>query len=140
MRPQMPKRLREAGAAAVEMAIVLPFLLLVIGGLIDFGRLFYTQIVLSNAAREGARMVAMGYSATDVNQRITDAAGGLTWAYAPGSPVTCSSNPLPTDFGEVKLTVTPTFKWMMLDVVPSLFGATVPTPPILAKGSMRCTG
>ena len=53
---------RERGAAAVEMAIVLPLLLLVVGGLVDFGRAYYINVVITNAAREGARMVAMGYT------------------------------------------------------------------------------
>ena len=51
---------RERGAAAVEMAIVLPLLLLLIGGIIDFGRLMFAEVMVVNAAREGARMVAMG--------------------------------------------------------------------------------
>lgn len=45
----------ERGAAAVEMALVLPVLILLIGGIVDFGRAYYTQIILTNAAREGAR-------------------------------------------------------------------------------------
>ncbi len=44
------------------MAIVLPLLLLVVGGLVDFGRAYYINVVITNAAREGARMVAMGYT------------------------------------------------------------------------------
>jgi len=38
----------------VEFAILLPILLLLILGAMDLGRLFYTQIVITNAAREGA--------------------------------------------------------------------------------------
>lgn len=130
------------------MALVLPMLLLVIGGLIDFGRLFYTQLVLSNAAREGARMVALGYPVTapagtaNATERINQAAGGLAWTFAV-SPTTCPASPAtpaPTDFGEVRLTTSTPFKWTMLDVVPSLFGSTIPAPAVQAKGSMRCTG
>jgi Flp pilus assembly protein TadG len=45
----------ECGAALVELAIVLPFLLLLLVGLIELGLLFYNQQVLTNASREGAR-------------------------------------------------------------------------------------
>lgn len=45
----------ERGAALVELAIVLPFLLLVLAGIIEFGLLFYNQQVLTNSSREGAR-------------------------------------------------------------------------------------
>ena len=40
--------------ALVEVAILLPMLLLLILGAMDFGRMFFTKIVLTNAAREGA--------------------------------------------------------------------------------------
>ena len=45
----------ERGAALVELAIVLPFLLLLLMGIIELGLLFYNQQVLTNASREGAR-------------------------------------------------------------------------------------
>ena len=43
------------GGAMVEFAIVLPFLLLLVGGIIEFGFLFYNKQVITNASREGAR-------------------------------------------------------------------------------------
>ena len=45
----------ERGAAAVEFAFVLPVLLLLVLGLIEFSLLFNAQISVTNAAREGAR-------------------------------------------------------------------------------------
>jgi len=52
----------ERGAAAVEMALVMPLLILMIMGIIDFGRIFNGEIQLSQAAREGARIAALGTS------------------------------------------------------------------------------
>lgn len=49
---------RDRGANIVEMAVVLPFLLLLLMGIADIGRAFYTYISLTNAAREGARFAA----------------------------------------------------------------------------------
>jgi len=46
---------RERGAALIELAIVLPFLLLILMGIIEVGLLFYNQQVLTNSSREGAR-------------------------------------------------------------------------------------
>jgi hypothetical protein len=42
------------GAAAVELAVVLPFLLFLIGVGTDFARIFYASQILSNCARNGA--------------------------------------------------------------------------------------
>lgn len=50
----------ERGAAAVEFALVFPLLMLLIGGVIDFGFAFNAQISLTHAAREGVRVEAIG--------------------------------------------------------------------------------
>jgi len=48
----------ERGQSLVEMALVLPLLLLLVLGIIDFGRAFNNYIIITNAAREGARYAA----------------------------------------------------------------------------------
>ncbi len=45
----------QRGAAAIEFAIVLPILVLVLFGTVEFGLLLYDQQVITNASREGAR-------------------------------------------------------------------------------------
>jgi Flp pilus assembly protein TadG len=45
----------EKGAAALEAALVLPLILAITFGLIEFGLLMYNKQVITNAAREGAR-------------------------------------------------------------------------------------
>src|SRR5262245_42012772 len=49
----------DRGAAALEFALVLPVLLIVVFGLIDFGRMLNAQLIASDAAREGARAAAI---------------------------------------------------------------------------------
>lgn len=49
------RRLSEAGQNLIETAIVMPLLLLLLAGALDLGRAFNAYIVLTNAAREGAR-------------------------------------------------------------------------------------
>ena len=46
---------REGGSAAVEMAILVPILLLIIFGIIDFGHAWYMRQEITNASRAGAR-------------------------------------------------------------------------------------
>ena len=46
---------KEAGQEAVEFALLLPLLLLIVFGVLDLGRAFHAAIVITNAARVGAR-------------------------------------------------------------------------------------
>ena len=51
-------RSRSRGQALVELALVTPVLMVLLLGAVDLGRLFYAQITVTNAAREGAMMAA----------------------------------------------------------------------------------
>lgn len=53
--PTLACRLWQRGVAAVEFALVLPLLLLILFGIIDFGLMLYDKAMITNAAREGAR-------------------------------------------------------------------------------------
>lgn len=81
----------DRGAAAVEMALVLPILILFVFGIIDFSRVFNAEIQISQAAREGARIAALadgsstGYTKTDVITRVEAAAPAP--AFVPDKPV-----------------------------------------------------
>jgi hypothetical protein len=60
----------ERGSQLVEFALVLPLLLLVVLGIMDFGLLFQRYEAVTNAAREGARVAVLdGYGAADVDYR-----------------------------------------------------------------------
>ena len=45
----------ERGATAVEFAIILPVLVLLVFGIVDFGHAWYMRHIMSDASREGAR-------------------------------------------------------------------------------------
>ena len=68
----------EDGQAMVEFALVLPVFLLILCGIIDFGWLFYNQLSLNNACREGARYAVVN-TAEDANtQAIINHIGNTT--------------------------------------------------------------
>ena len=73
-----PKTPRDRGAAAVEFALLLPLLMLLVFGIIDFGRALNAQITLTQAAREGARMAALGEPNANVVSGTQSAATGLS--------------------------------------------------------------
>jgi Flp pilus assembly protein TadG len=50
---------KEAGVALIEAAFVLPILLVLAMGMLDFGRAFHTKSLLDQAAREGVRMAVI---------------------------------------------------------------------------------
>jgi Flp pilus assembly protein TadG len=69
----IPGRFRqsERGAELIEFALILPLLLAMLAGIVDFGRMFQRMEVTTNAAREGARLASLpGYSQTDVQNRV----------------------------------------------------------------------
>ncbi|WP_255768018.1 TadE/TadG family type IV pilus assembly protein [Pseudarthrobacter sulfonivorans] len=49
----------ERGAVAVEFAILLPLLLMLVLGTIEFGRAYNARVTLTNAARDGVRVMAI---------------------------------------------------------------------------------
>jgi Flp pilus assembly protein TadG len=53
-------RMMRKGAVAVELAICAPFVFLMVVGLLELSRMAQVQQILSNAAREGARLSAQG--------------------------------------------------------------------------------
>lgn len=65
------------GQAIVELAIILPFLLLLIIGMVDCGRVMNAYLVTTNASREGARQASVGKNDTEVIASIQNAADSL---------------------------------------------------------------
>ena len=58
----------------VEMAILLPLLLLLVFGIIEFGRLYNNQVTLTHSAREGIRYYAITQDAPAAETRAQQAA------------------------------------------------------------------
>ena len=64
---------KQRGAAAVEFAVVAPVFVLLIFGMIEYGRMVMVQQMLTNASREGARRAVLeGATETDVRQVVSD--------------------------------------------------------------------
>ncbi len=112
------------GAVAVEAAVILPVLLIMMLGIWEVGRMVQIQQILVNSAREGARLAAGGYTTNSepvtnamVQQSVRDylrASGLPSTAYSNAEvALTCLVSPgwsdpyqaLPLDKFEVKVTI-----------------------------------
>jgi Flp pilus assembly protein TadG len=78
----------ERGAAAVEFAILLPLLILLVFGILDFGRYYSARITVTHAAREGARAFAIG---EDYTAAASSSAPGASITPGPGATCTPGS-------------------------------------------------
>jgi Flp pilus assembly protein TadG len=82
----MTKRNDERGAALLEAAMTLPLLLLIAVGIFEFGRAYQTWLVLTNAAREGARYAitpgSTGDNATAISRQYMEISGLDNYATA----------------------------------------------------------
>jgi Flp pilus assembly protein TadG len=68
----------DQGAAAVEFALVVPLLVLLVVAIFEFGRAYHTQIALTAAAREGARVMAVTNRSSDAVSATRAAAPTLS--------------------------------------------------------------
>jgi Flp pilus assembly protein TadG len=90
-RPYRLFRKKRLAAAAVEFAVVAPVFLLLVFGMIEYGRMVMVYQVLTNASREGARASVLdGATTSSVNTTVTNY---LTDAFISGATVTVSPNP-----------------------------------------------
>lgn len=65
------------GQAILELALVLPILLMLLFGIIEFGRIFNASLVITQAAREGARLGVVGGSDAEVISTVKTVAATL---------------------------------------------------------------
>ena len=71
---------RRAGGVSVEAALLTPLLITLLFGIIEFGFVFKDLLVVHQAAREGARIAAVGATTTEIASRIDNSAPTLTIA------------------------------------------------------------
>ena len=111
----------------VEMAIVLPVLVLLVFGIIDFGRLYNTQVTLTHAAREGIRDYAIFQDGPQARAVARQAVTSFDRTLMVFGPLSCDPGQPAT------MTITYPFN----SSIPFL-GESILT--ISAKGVMRCGG
>lgn len=118
------------GNAVVEMALILPILLLMVFGITEFGRAWMTVNVMYTASREGARLaVVTGPSVPDVETRVTEV---MSAAHLTPTSITVDG-PGSTIAKKVTVTVTADFTVIPGKVL-NMFEAVI---PLTASTTMR---
>ncbi len=93
--------MRQRGQSLVEFALLFPILIMLLLGLVDFGRVYYVAVAINDAADEGATYAAIRPNDdAGIAARATGATGGLVTitadqvmiyqppTVAPGQPIT----------------------------------------------------
>ena len=139
MRSLRAWRRAEEGAELIEFMIVFPILMLILAGIMDFGMLLRNYEVVTNAAREGARVAVLdGYATSDVETRIDEylAAAGISGAHTVAVdtvPVTTSAG----TFTARSVTLNYTYQFTVLSGFAPFFGGSFTTLPLQAVSVMR---
>jgi Flp pilus assembly protein TadG len=121
----------ERGAAMVEFALVAPLLLLMVLGIAEFGRAYNVQANLSQAAREGVRVMALQNDVAGAIAATKTAAPTLILTNISVTPASCiASGTTPAATATVTVTYSFTF-------ITKLFGT---SKTLTGKGVMRCNG
>jgi Flp pilus assembly protein TadG len=133
------RRAGEQGSELVEFALVFPLLLLVVLAIVDFGFLFQRYEVLTNAAREGARVAVLpGYTTADIQARVTSyaSAGGLpttpTIAITP-TTITAGTSTWPATTVNVSFS----HQYLFLGPMTAWFGGSLSAVTLTAASTMR---
>jgi len=131
------RRLNERGAVAAEFALLLPVILLILFGTIEFGMIMYSREVITNASREGARAGIVQVSPKPTAGAITT----IATTYLTGTGINPANVTITvTGAGGVNpatLTVQATYRYpWLIPYIPTVLG--LPRPlPLTGKTIMR---
>ncbi len=132
---------RQKGAEIVEFALVLPLLLLILFGIMEFGIVFFDKAIITNAGREGARAGVVSRSPVLSNDDITTivnnySVGLVSFSSSVASPVvTVTTTTIAAEqFLTVKVEYSYTF--LVLGNLMSLFIPSFSNPIVLSASTV----
>ncbi len=135
----MKKLLCQRGTSAVEFALVLPLLMIIVFGIIEFSFILYDKQIITNASREGARAGIVAQSPRVTDTQITTVVNNYISNHLVsfGSVKTATTTILGTgsSFGN-PLTVTVTYPYTFL-VLPKFISTLTGGTTLVAATVMR---
>lgn len=111
------------GQTIVEFALIIPILILLVFGIIDFGRLFYSKSLMNNVAKETLRTISLGSDINTITQQMERSVQPLA------GNVTTSVTTDTDDEGNscTKITLTPTDGYSMVAYISPTYENTLVT-------------
>lgn len=142
---QFRRARNEKGAELIEFALVLPLLLLLVLGIVDFGFLFQRLEVVTNAAREGARIAVLpGYTTDDIKGRVNSylQQGGVPIVAGTNpviniNPVSIVASPGGATIQSEQVQVTYSHSYLFLSGLAHFFGGNFDSVPLTGQATMR---
>jgi Flp pilus assembly protein TadG len=132
----------QSGQAVIELALTLPLLLVIVMGIFDFGLMFQQFEVVTNAAREGARVgVLPNYTTADAQARAQQylTSGGLS-----GASATINAAVAGTTFGtpaktvnQITVTVNYPYTYPFIGPILNLIGGSLGSVTLQGVSTMR---
>jgi Flp pilus assembly protein TadG len=138
-----PQRASQSGQAVIELALTLPLLLVVVMGIFDFGLMFQHYEVVTNAAREGARVgVLPNYTTADAQARAQQylSSGGLSASSATINAAVSASPSFgspPKTVNQVTVTVAYPYTYPFVGPMLNLLGGSLGSVQLQATSTMR---
>jgi Flp pilus assembly protein TadG len=123
----------ERGASAVEFAMIVPLLIMLVIGIAEFGHAFQVQGTLSAAAREGVRAMALQNDPSAARTAVRNAAASLSPAVT-NTQIAVTPSACPTTGGPTNVRVTISYR------MPYLTGFLGSGLTLSGTGVMRCNG
>ncbi|WP_270181368.1 TadE family protein [Alkalihalobacillus sp. CinArs1] len=108
----------EKGQSMVEFALVLPVLIVLLFGIVDFGRIFHAYLTIDHASREAARSASVGEDDATIRAVAVDNATSINLS---GSQVSISPGGKKTSGSEVRITISHNIDFLT-PVIASLTG------------------
>ncbi|MBN8210563.1 pilus assembly protein [Bacillus sp. NTK071] len=93
----------EKGQSMVEFALVLPVLVMLLFGIVDFGRIFHAYITIDHASREAARVASIGESDSKI---VSTAVTSGSSIHLSSGQVSVSPGGTKTAGSDVRVTIT----------------------------------
>jgi Flp pilus assembly protein TadG len=134
----------QSGQAVIELALTLPLLLVIVMGIFDFGLMFQHYEVVTNAAREGARVAVLpNYTTADAQARAQQylTSGGLS------ASATILAVPGQATFGspaktvnQVTVTVNYPYTYPFIGPILNLLGGSLGSVTLQGVSTMRVEG